>query len=171
MHSQLPKYFRVNILLSSQQYGFIPNRSTELATLELMDGNINAMNYQLTQINIYLDLSKAFYSLDHNILVSKLKYYGVQGVSLDLLKNYLLGRSHYVDLDHTKSDINEVYCGIPQGSVVGPLLFNIFINDIVNASSLFDLIMYADDTTLMSTLETFGNIKNNYMVKIKYDWT
>ena len=108
MHSQLLEYFRVNILLSSQQYGFIPNRSTELVTLELMDRNINAMNNQLTPINIYLDLSKAFDSLDHNILVSKLKYYGLQGMSLDLLKYYLLGRSQYVDLDHAKSDINNI---------------------------------------------------------------
>ena len=102
----LLEYFRVNILLLSQQYGFIPNQSTELATLELMDHNINAMNNQLTPINIYLDLSKAFDNLDHNILVSKLKYYGVQGVSLDLL---------------------------------------------------FDSIMYANDITFMSALETFGN--------------
>ena len=114
MHSQLLEYFRANILLSSQQCGFIPNRSTELATLEIMDRNISAMNNQLTPNNIYLDLSTAFDGLDHNILVSKLKYYGVQGVSLDLLQDYLLGRNQYVDLDHTKSDINEVDCGIPQ---------------------------------------------------------
>ena len=75
--------------MSSQQYGLIPNRSTELATLELMDRNINAINNQLTPINIYLDLSKAFDSLDHNIPVSKPKYYGVQGVSLDLLKLFI----------------------------------------------------------------------------------
>ena len=145
--------------MSSQQYGFIPNRSTKLATLELRDRNINAMNNQLTPINIYLDLSNAFDSLYHNILVSKLKYYGVQGVSLDLLENYLLGRSQYVDLDLTKFYINEVHCGSPQGSVMGPLLFNICINDIVNSSSVFDLIMYADDTTLMLTLQILGNRK------------
>ena len=126
--------------MSSQQYGFIPNISRELATLELIDRNINAMNKQLTPINIYLDLSKAFDSLDHNILVSKLQYYGVQVV---------FDRNQYLDLDDTQSDINEVHCGIPQGSVMGPLLFNIFINDIVEASSPFDIIMYVDDTTLV----------------------
>ena len=90
MQLQLLEYFRANILLSSQQYGFIPNRSTALATLELIDRNISAMNNQLTPINIYLDLSKAFDSLNHNMLVSKLKYYGVQGVSLDLLKKLFI---------------------------------------------------------------------------------
>ena len=73
MHSQLLEYFSVNKVLSSQQYGFMPNRSTETAALELMDRNITAMNDQLTPINIYLDLSKAFDSIDHNILASKLK--------------------------------------------------------------------------------------------------
>ena len=107
MHSQLLEYFSVNKLLSSQQYGN-RNRSTETAALELMDRNITAMNDQLTPINIYLDLSKAFDSIDHNILASKLKYYGIQGMALNLLKNYLLGRNQYVDLDCTRSDIREV---------------------------------------------------------------
>ena len=70
-------------------------------------------------------------------------------MSLDLSKHYLLGRSQYADLDHTKSDIKEVHRGIPQGSVMGSPLFNIFINDIVKESYIFDVIMYADDTTLI----------------------
>ena len=86
----------------------MPNRSTETAALELMDRNITAMNDQLTPINIYIDLSKAFDGIDHNILASKLKYYGIQGMALNLLINYLLGRNQYVDLDCTHSDIQEV---------------------------------------------------------------
>ena len=119
-----------------------------------MDRNLCAMNNQLTPINIYLDLSKAFDILDQNIHVNELKYYRVY-------TNYLLGRNQDVDLDHTKSNIHEVYCRILQGLVMGPLIFHIFINDIVEAISLFDLIMYADDTTLVSTLETFGNRKKS----------
>ena len=89
MHSQLIDHFSVNKILSSQQYGFIPNRSMETAALELMDRNITAMNDQLTPINIYLDISKAFDSIDHKILASKLKYYGIQGMALNLLKKYI----------------------------------------------------------------------------------
>ena len=117
------------------------------------------MNDQLTPINIYLDLSKAFDSIEHNILASKLKYYGIQGMALNLLKNYLLGRNQYVDLDCTRSDIREVHCGVPHGSVMGPLLFNKFINDIIEVNSRFDFIMYADDTTLISSLDTFSDRK------------
>ena len=77
MHSQLMHYFSENKLFSTQQYGFRPNRSTELAALELMDRNIDNMNKGRCPINIYVDLSKAFDSLDHNILLSKLKLYGL----------------------------------------------------------------------------------------------
>ena len=154
------EYFSVNKLLSSHQYGFMPNRSTETAALELMDRNITAMNDQLTPINIYLDLSKAFDSIDHNILASKLKYYGIQGMALNLLKNYLLGRINMLILI-ALVPISERF--IAQGSVMGPLLFNIFINDIIEVNYRFDFIMYADDTTLISSLETFGDRK-----KIKY---
>ena len=87
MHSQLLEYFSVNKILSSQQYGFIPNRSTKTAALELMERNITAKNEQLTPINIHHDLSKVFDSIDHNILVSKHKYNGIQGMTLNLLKN------------------------------------------------------------------------------------
>ena len=91
MHSQLLEYSSVNKLLSSQQYGFIPNRATETAALELMDRNITAMNDQLTPINIYPDLSKAFDSKDHNILASKIKYSVIQGMALNLLKKLFIG--------------------------------------------------------------------------------
>ena len=160
MHTQLLEYFTENNLLSSQQYGFRPNRSTELATLELMDRNIHHMNENHCPVNIYLDFSKAFDSLIYDILLSKLKHYGIQENAIQLLSSYLKDRSQYVQLDNVKSSSHAVICGIPQGSVLGPLLFNIYINDITEASTKFDFIMYADDTTLTSTLENFGKISD-----------
>ena len=111
-------------------------------------------------VNIYLDFSKAFDSLIYDILLSKLKHYGIQENALQLLSSYLKDRSQYVQLDNVKSSSHAVICGIPQGSVLGPLLFNIYINDITEASTKFDFIMYADDTTLTSTLENFGKISD-----------
>ena len=167
MHSQLMEYFTSHKLLSNQQYELIPNISTELATLELMDRNINYMNENHCPVNISLDLSKAFDSLYYDILLSKLKYYGLQWKALQLLKSYISGRCQHVQLGDVKSSTHAVVCGIPQGSVLGPLLFNIYINDITKATSKFNVIMYADDTTLVSTLENVGTLNNIAVTKTK----
>ena len=119
MHTQLLEYFTENNLLSSQQYGFRPNRSTELATLELMERNIHHMNENHGPVNIYLDFSKGFLSLIYDTLLSKLKHYGIQQNALQfhVLSSYLNDRSQYVQLDNVKSNSHAVTCVIPQGSV------------------------------------------------------
>ena len=130
MHTQLMDYFTLNKLFTSQQYGYRANRSTELAALELMDRNLDNMNRNLTPVNVYIDLSKGFDCLDHNILLSKLKFYGLNDNAIRLLKNYLSDRDQYVQLVNTKFQLHGISCGIPQSSVMGPLLFNIVINDL-----------------------------------------
>ena len=152
MHSQLMHYFSKNKLFSTQQYGFRPNRSTELAALELMDRNIDNMNKGRCPINIYVDLSKTFDSLDHKILLSKLKYYGLDDKAINLLRSYLSNRNQFVQLGNIKSNLHLISRGIPLGSVIGPLL--------TNATAKFDHVMYTDDTTLISTLENFGPTNN-----------
>ena len=87
MHTQLMHYFTLNKLFTSQQYGYRANRSTELAALELMDRNLDNMNRNLALINVYIDLSKAFDCLDHDNLLSKLKFYGLNDNAISLLKN------------------------------------------------------------------------------------
>ena len=111
---QLVEYFTTNNLLSRKQYRFRSNRSTDLAALELMDRSIKTMNDNLRPVNIYFDFSKAFDSLNHIILLSKLKFYGIQQDALYLLKSYLSNRSQYVQLDNVKSSHHTVLCGIPQ---------------------------------------------------------
>ena len=92
MHTQLTEYLTLNKLFTSQQYGYRANRSTELAALELMDRNLDNMNRNLTPVNLYIDLSKAFDCLDHNILLSKLKFCELNDNAIRLLKNYLPDR-------------------------------------------------------------------------------
>ena len=153
---QLNAYFIENHLFSSQQYGFRKKSSTELAAIELLDRLLGQLNQQKIPINFHLDLSKAFDGLNHNILIYKLVYYGVTGKSKDLLLHYLTERQQYVQIGDYMSSKQLVRTGVPQGSVLGPLLFNIFINDIIHASELFNFILYADDTTLNSTLDCHG---------------
>ena len=154
------EYFTSHNLLANQQYGFRSNRSTKLATLELMDRNINCINQNSCPINIYLDLSKGFDSLKYDILLSKLQYYGLQNKTLLLLKSYLHETSQYVQIENVKSCFHPVLRGILKGSVLGPLLFNILINDILKATSKFKVIMYADVTTLLSHIGNFGPVND-----------
>ena len=130
--------------------------SIELAAVELLDRLLDQLNQQKIPINFHLDLSKAFDGLNHNILIDKLVYYGMTGKSKDLLSNYLTERQQYVQIGDYMPSKQLVRTGVSQGSVLGPPLFNIFINDIIHASELFNFILYADDTTLNSTLDLHG---------------
>ena len=105
-------------------------------------------------LNIYLDLSKAFDTLDHAILLDKLFHYGIRGNPLKLISSYFENRQQYVEFRNTKSSILQISTGVPQGSILGPLLFLIYINDFPSASSYFNFIMYADDTTLYSNIDS-----------------
>ena len=146
---QLSDYFLTNNLLCAQQYGFKKNSSTELAALELLDRVLDQLDKHKIPINFYIDLSKAFDSLRHDILLDKLTYYGITNPARKLIESYLSNRTQFVQIGNQASTMKPVLTGVPQGSIIGPLLFNIFINDIVNASQKFAFILYADDTTLI----------------------
>ena len=148
----------MNNMFYAHQYGFRTGHCTEYAALEIIDRVTTQLDINNIPLNIFLDLSKAFDSLDHAILLYKLKYYGVTGTPLQLIKSYLTDRNQFVQIDNTQSSILHLKTGVPQGSILGPLLFLIYINDFPCASTYFSFIMYADDTTLSSTLP---NIKNS----------
>ncbi len=153
--SQTYEYFQREKLFYEGQYGFRKGHSTEFAALETVDKLITDMDKGETPFNIYLDLSKAFDTLNHDILLHKLEYYEVSDSSLDLFNNYLTDRKQYVEYDDVNSDTLHISNGVPQGSILGPLLFIIYINDMSKVSKIFSLIMYADDTTLSSILKAF----------------
>ena len=111
---------------------------------------------------IFIDLSKAFDTINHNILLRKLEYYGVENITHDFLHSYLSTRQQYVEIDSVKSNMLPITTCVPQGSILGPLLFLISISDIVNSSDFFRSILFADDTALISKYD----IKNNKDVLI-----
>ena len=111
-----------------------------------------------------MDLSKAFDTLNFDILLCKLQHYGIDGVSLNLIKGYLTNRFQNVQYENADSGLLEVNTGIPQGSILGPLFFSILINDLVNYSTKFRFLMYADDTTIHVNLNDFPLI--NRVVEI-----
>ena len=99
-------------------------------------------------IGVFFDLSKAFDTINHDILIQKLYHYGVRGVTLDWFKSYLANRFQFVNISGVSSQTELITCGVPQGSIIGPLLFLIYINDIVSSSDLLSFILFADDTNL-----------------------
>ena len=129
---QLTKYFQDNGLFYDCQYDFRENHSTEMATVELLDRIISALDDKQLPISIYMELSMAFCTLNHDILLDKLSYYGVEGTALQWFDSYLSNRSMYVEIDNMKSSVRTLTTGVPQGSILGPLLFLIYMNDISN---------------------------------------
>ena len=134
IHDQMYEYFNNFNLLSEQQYGFRKKHSTEYAAIKLIDHVSKEMESGKTPGNLYIDLSKAFDTLTFDILLYKLKDYGVTGTALNLMSSYLKNRKQYVVYDTIRSEYFEVYTGVPQGSILGFLFFSICINDLIASS-------------------------------------
>ena len=104
---------------------------------------------------VFLDLSKAFDTIDHDILYRKLTHYGIDGIPLLWFKSYLSDRKQFLNFDGTDSDLLQLLVGVPQGSILGPLIFLIYINDAYRASNALNFIHFADDTTLLQNISFF----------------
>ena len=153
--NQLHDYFQDNKLYFKNQYGFRRNHSPEYAALELIDRGILDVDKSEISFSIFIDLSKAFDTLDHTILMNKLQYFGIKDTALDLCQSYLSNRRQYVQIGNNISATTAITTGVPLGSILGPQLFIIYINDIIKCSTLFHTIIYADDTTLVGKFRDF----------------
>ena len=129
IYDQMYLYFNNNNLLAYEQFGFRKNHSTEYAAIKLEDHISNEMESGKTLVTLFIDLSKSFDTLSFDILLQKLNYYGIAGVNLKLMANYLRNRKQYVVFNNHNSEITDIRCGVPHGSIFGPLFFSIFFLD------------------------------------------
>ena len=167
MYNRILKCLNKHKLLFHSQYGFREKHSTNLAIMELVTKITQAIENKEYTIGVFLDLSKAFDTVNHNILLHKLEHYGIRGVALDWFKNYLSNRIQVVKYNSSRSDSLEIKCGVPQGSVLGPLLFLIYMNDIGKCSRLLSFISFADDTNLFLSHRDAYTLSNTMNQELK----
>ena len=148
MYSRLYHYLSINHILSDSQFGVRRNHSTCLALINVIDEIYQHIDNRDKVLGMYLDLQKAYDSIDHDILLFKLYTYGTRGKIFDWFKDYLSNRSQYVCVNCVSSNTVKVNCGVPHGNVLGPLLFLLFVNDIENCIPNIAVKLYADDTNL-----------------------
>ena len=154
-----------------KQFGFQPKNSTEHPILDLKENILSNCSKKLISCILFLDLKKAFDSVSHDILLKKLEYYGIRGSALELFRSYLSNRLQATKIDNSISIFELILWGVPQGSVLGPLLFLIFINDIPLASELLTW-LFADDTVLVCSASSISalKLKMNAQVRKVQDW-
>lgn len=158
IYKKVYSYLETKTYLYNKQYGFRSKKSTTQAILNHLQyiySNIDEGNFVFS---VFLDFRKAFDCVDHDILLSKLNCYGIRGLALNWFRSYLTNRKQYVVIGNAKSELLNINHGVPQGSVLGPLLFLIFINDIVKSTALFDFILFADDSTLSTSYPSVNQL-------------
>ena len=133
-------------ILYKYQYGFRKGHSTTQALIELTDNIKKGIDDKKYTCGIFIDLCKAFDTVDHAILLGKMYHYGIRGIVHKLFKSYLINRMQYVSINNNKSKLQYLNCGVPQGSVLGPLLFLLYINDIAKCCNSGHFRVFADDT-------------------------
>ena len=159
IYNQLNNFLEKNNISYQYQFGFRKGYSTEQAILEITDSLKKALDKKMVTCGLFLDFSKAFDTVNHDILLSKLYHYVVRGTPFNWFKSYLHNRTQFVEIGNTKSSYETIVCGIPQGSPLGPLLFLLYINDLPNCSKKLSFRIFADDTNMFYTCDKLQHLE------------
>ena len=172
MYNRLENYLESHDIIFEHQFGFRKGYSTEHALMSITEEIKKNLNQKMFSCGVFVDLEKAFDTVNHKILLRKLKYYGLRNNSLSWFASYLQNRWQHVTLNGVISDPEPVICGVPQGSILGPLLFLIYINDMNQAIKNSSVYHFADDTNLLYSEKNPKILKNavNKDLMLLYEW-
>ena len=172
VHNKMTQFFNKNNSLCDKQNGFRPKHSTINSIVDLTNDIFSDINNGMVTLSVFIDLKKAFDTVNHNILLEKLYYMGIKGDTIIWIKSYLYNRFQKTICNSNLSNIRNIKCGVPQGSILGPLFFLVYINDIQNVMNNCKYQLYADDTVIYCNGKTYEEAKlklQNVMNKF-VDW-
>ena len=160
------------MFIFNSQHGFRKQRSTESAVIQLNDHILESFDRAEYTGGVFLDFKKAFDCVDHTILIKKLDHYGIRNISLNLISDYLRNRQQYTYYLNTSSSKTLLTHSVPQGSILGPLLFNVYINDIVKSINKLKITLFADDSCLYYSNSNIVDLINiiNTELKQVHSW-
>ena len=167
MQERLIKYLSKYNIIYEHQYGFQKNKSTSLAIMDLYSKLVDSFEKKQYSGGVFLDFAKAFDTVDHKILIKKLEHYGFRGVVNQWYKSYLSNRYQRIKIGNTLSDECKIEYGVPQGSVLGPILFLLYINHIQYSSEILKFHLFADDTSTIYSHNDLKNIEETYNNELK----
>ena len=172
MFNRVYKFLEKHQCIYNLQFGFRKKHSTNHALIEITESIRKALDNKKYACGIFIDLQKAFDTVNHSILINKLNYYGIRGVGNNWIKSYLTNRSQYVSSQGLDSDIIGIKHGVPHGSVLGPLLFLLYINDLHKAIKNSSVYHFAHDTNLLNINTSPKKIQKqiNHDLKCLYKW-
>jgi hypothetical protein len=157
-YNRLESYVKSKNIIKNNQYGFRSNHSTYMAILDMYEKISESIDKHEVSIGVFIDLSKAFDTINHEILLRKLEHYGIRGLPLQWFKDYLTNRKQFVCYKNVSSCLQTIACGVSQGSILGPLLFILYVNDIMHCSEILHFILFADDTNLFHSCSNYVDL-------------